>query len=158
MSLRRTLEAITKAKPWLRLPAAMEAHCIPPVHTARIHTTLTCRPRHPWPYLPPEHNLTESLSENWKSPVQGLNYINCQRPHIKPVLIMTLILKEAGGGIVRSVLKLLMISVGVCPGWKHNPTTVGEMEKKRKNTYQGNSGVTGKSSFNSWWYWNTEAI
>lgn len=47
---------------------------------------------------------------------------------------MTLTLKEAGGSTMRPVLKLLMISVGACPEWKHNPTTI-EMEKKRKNTY-----------------------
>lgn len=57
---------------------------------------------------------------------------------------MILILKEAGWNVIRPLLKPQIISVGVCPEWKHNPTTV-EMEKERKSIYQGKGGGTKES-------------
>lgn len=60
---------------------------------------------------------------------------------------MILILKKARWSITRPLLKLQMISVGVCPEWKRDPTTV-EMKKERKNTYEGKGGGTRSHSFN----------
>lgn len=72
--------------------------------------------------------------------------------YIKPVLIMILIPKEAGWSITRPVVKLQMITGGVCPEWKHDPTTVEtekESEKIKEKVVE--LGITA-STYTSLWY------